>query len=151
MSGPSRDDLFALALAQAERVLIGKPGAEIVPMWLVIYPQGALLCPTPFHGEQSKDAVAGAIRNLMRGVGATQYSLVTEAWMAEGKADLPPAKRSDRVEVVMILVADHDGSTMRSYEIIRDWDSGVVTELKSKGESEDGMAMGRFSDLLSAG
>lgn len=146
---PELAKMMDLARQQAERVLIGNQGAELTPAWCLMGPDGFKIVATPFIGEESKEPVARAMRQLMCEWSTERYTLVHEAWLAHGPSKLEPRKRDDRIEVVMVLGCDREGSHIRSYEIVRDWNSGVVTSLKPLDDEGDQiMASGRFCDLL---
>lgn len=55
----------------------------------------------------------------------------------------------DKIEVVMIVGCDENGSIMRAYEIERDWESGLIKALKPL-DGEATVAGGLFADLLEA-
>lgn len=143
------------ALKHAKLVLIGNPGAELMPIWDLVDRTGEHhIFATPFFGEESKDAVAAFVKQKMREIGAVGYSHVSEAWAAfttpdEWRDDKRPAsKRDNRIEVVMIMAAARGSETaMTSYEIVRGPDA-VVTELKLVDQGEGGTISGRFANLL---
>jgi hypothetical protein len=60
----------------------------------------------------------------------------------------PPSEREDRIEVVLITVADKSGSWVRTLEMVRDWETGKVIELKQQKEFKDEAHEGRFANLL---
>lgn len=138
------------ARQHAERVLVGDKGAELMPVWCVLTKTGqSAIIATPFFGEESKGQIAEAMRDFMRRVGAVRYTMASEAWLASGKSPdgRPPKDRDDRIEVVMICGCGKGESQMRTFEIIRDWQTGVVTELKPM-EGDLDVVSGRFSGLL---
>lgn len=156
------DRMIGLAYQHAKRVLVGQPGAELMPVWCLLTETGqSVIVATPFIGEHAKEMVAVAMRGLMREVGAIRYTFASECWMAtmtpeeRARDGRPPSERDDRVECVMILGADRRGSSMDCYEMKRDWRSGQVVDLapmdKGEGKRENGLVDGRFANLLSAG
>src|SRR5688500_10431927 len=78
-----RDRFMAKAYEQASAFLIGKPNAEIAPTWATLAGNGQVaIVVTPFGDEKTKDFVAQTMRQCMRGVKATSYTFMSEAWMA---------------------------------------------------------------------
>jgi hypothetical protein len=106
---------------------------------------------TPFFGEESKPVVANTMRFLMAETQAVRYTLATEAWMARGPLPAgdkrPVHERDDRVECVMIFGCDRDESKMAEFEIIRNWETGVVERLQPLSDQIT-EAQGLFLGLL---
>ena len=131
---------------------------EIPPHWTIATKNGQVLdIITPFVGEDSKQTVATVMRGLMGSIDAIRYGFMSESWMVsvKDKSQIdgrPPSERDDRIEVLVVVCSDGEQSKMRAYELIRDWDSGSVTELKlleSMSSDEEGSRVeGRFANLL---
>lgn len=145
------DELIDSAIGFAKSVLVGKPEASLMPVWLIQGAKRGVIVGTPFDGEVSKDMVADAIRQILKDENATSYSFVSEAWVAYEDARHPlglaPSDRQDRREVVFVIAANHAGGKARSWEIVRGA-GGVVVELKA--ESPYGLERlgGRFHNLF---
>lgn len=146
------DGMMDIAYHHARRVLVGEPKeTTMMPAWCILTESGqTAIIATPFFDDPTKDAVAAAMRVLMAEVGAIRYTMVSEAWLATGKTPdrRAPSERDDRVEVIMIWgCGKGNDAQMRTYEMIRDWETGSVTELRlMEGDSE--IVGGRFIGLL---
>lgn len=145
------DELTEMALHHAKTCLVGQPGAQMTPCWLIQGDKRTSIVATPFDGDRSKDFVAFVIRRLLKEENASAYSYVSEAWMAIEDLKYPiglaPRERNDRREVVIITVADRKTSRMRSWEIIRGPD-GTVIELKVNPIHGEEHFAGRFFNLF---
>jgi hypothetical protein len=64
---------------------------------VVVYPES-------FNSEGDKDFFAHMVRVTAEKTKAVAATFVTEAWMADGKSELAPADRPDRIEVVTITL-----------------------------------------------
>lgn len=152
------DGMVSYIFDMAKGNLLGNPGASITPSWHLVSTTGAdALIVTPFEGDQSKDAVAMMIAGVMKAAPISRYVFVCEAWMAksfEKKWDgRPVSQREDKVEALIVTGEEHGRSVMKTWEIVRDWDSGAVIELKPgfSTDEENTTAEGRFCNLLDGG
>lgn len=145
------DELTEMALHHAKSCLVGHPGAQMVPCWLIQGDKRTTIVGTPFNGDQAKDFVAFVIRRLLKEENASAYSYVSEAWTAvedlKHPIGLAPREREDRREVVIITVANRKTSRMRIWEIIRGAD-GTVVELKADPVGDEDRFGGRFFNLF---
>jgi hypothetical protein len=118
---------------RAQDMIIGRGTDEVLtPTWTMVTVKGQMVVfATPFDGGDGyKDIIAEAM----------------EEW---DKGDRrPPSEREDRIEVVLITVADKSGSWVRTLEMVRDWETGKVIELKQQKEFKDEAHEGRFANLL---
>ena len=151
------DKLIQLAVEHAERVLIGHPGASILPSFVVETGDGQLaIIATPWANERDKQITVLALRATMRKAGVVRYSFISEAWMAiapagtEHKTRLAdhemPANRPDRVEVVIISASDAKEVRSVMLRIIRG-EAGTVVRL-DRDQADAKAVKGRFVDLL---
>lgn len=108
--------------------------------------------------EAMKDQFADHMRGLLHQWRAERYVFISEAWLAEidttkddpGWEHLPPSQRNDRKEIMMLVAADRKKTKERMLEMVRDWTTGCVTELKADPKRDEAAASmgGRFSTLL---
>jgi hypothetical protein len=151
------DKLVQLAIEHAERVLIGQPGASILPSFVVETGDGQLaIIATPWTNERDKQITVLALRATMRKAGVVRYSFISEAWMAiaepgtEHKTRLAdhemPSNRPDRVEVVIISASDAKEVRSAMLRIIRG-EAGTVVRL-DRDQADAKNVQGRFVDLL---
>lgn len=144
--------------SRAKEYLVGNKDASLIPTWTAITKNGQfLIVATPFEGgERHKDMVAQAMERIFNEINAERYTFISEAWMARVDKDeydkdrRPPSQRDDRMEVLIIMGGDKDGSQMRTYEIIRD-DEGIISDLKldpASIEMSGPQVEGRFANLL---
>lgn len=145
------DLLTEMALDHAKTCLIGQPGAQMVPCWLIEGDKRTSIVATPFDGDRSKDFAAFMIRKMLKEENARAYSYVSEAWIAtedlKHPIGLAPRERENRREIVIITVADRKTSRMRIWEIIRGAD-GTVVELKADPVGDEDRFGGRFFNLF---
>jgi len=154
---PDLDRLVDLAIAQAERVLIGVPGATILPTFVLERGNGEIVifC-TAWENETHKEITVLALRAIMREDKVERYSFISEAWLAVAKPgtehldrlpdDEMPSQRPDRVEVVIISASDKDTVKSAILRIIRG-EAGTVVRL-DRDLNEAKQVRGRFADLL---
>jgi hypothetical protein len=151
------DKLVQLAIEHAERVLIGNPGASIMPSFVIESANGEMaIIATPWSSERDKDITVFALRATMRKGGAVRYSFISEAWMATAKpgqeklARLPagemPSQRPDRIEVVIISASDDKEVRSAMLRIIRGEGGTVIKLVRDRAEAKH--VEGRFADLL---
>jgi hypothetical protein len=143
---------------RAQDMIIGRGTDEVLtPTWTMVTVKGQLVVfATPFDGGDGyKDIIAEAMKKFMTEAKVVRYSFISEAWAASplkeewDKGDRrPPSEREDRIEVVLITVADKSGSWVRTLEMVRDWETGKVIELKQQKEFKDEAHEGRFANLL---
>lgn len=155
----SIDKMMDNARDFAVDVLVGEPKEkELIPVWAMVTKSGqTLMFATPFYGgEETKEAVAQAMRLFMERVGVVRYTFMSEAWAAQtSKSEWtqdqrPPSQRDDRTEIVLICGGEKDKTVIDSYEMVRDWQTGSVVELKQQdmGRREEHNFTGRFANLL---
>ena len=154
---PQLDKLVRLAVEHAERVLIGKDGASIMPSFVIESANGQIaIVATPWTSERDKELTVLALRATMRKAGVERYSFISEAWMAvaapgtERKARLAdhemPSQRPDRIEVVIITASDATEVRSAMLRIIRG-EAGTVVRL-DRDKADAKHVKGRFADLL---
>ena len=126
---------------------------------------------TPFMfddhmADEGKQVIADQMEKLLKAVGAQRYGFVSEAWATSiqatdnEKLDLEhlrgirPSQQPNRIEVVHIMVQDHTGSLLKSYEMVRAQEEPErVVGLRPLLEGEGGgpglqASGGRFANLL---
>jgi hypothetical protein len=126
----------------AEGVLIGKAGAQLLPTFHIQFKdRPPVIMATPWSNDREKALTFRAVRAALKTVRpfVENYSFMTEAWIAvqnhrPRETDLMPSEREDRKECVIITFGDHDGCTMRAFEIMRGPDARV-TALKPEKEA----------------
>lgn len=128
---------------------------ELIPQWIIVAGNNHIVeLLTPFEGSESKDLTALGLRRVMAEVHAKRYLFMSEAWVVSRNSlsDIngrPPSQCEDRIEVVVVVAGDHDETTSKTYELIRDWESGKVIELKDTGHDHAGGTLGgRFAGML---
>jgi hypothetical protein len=149
------DELLDSGVKQANHVLVGKPGAELMPAFVIQFKdRPPAMIGTPWNGEDEKYAVVEAIRALLKAYRehVVSYLFWSEAWQAYEDSNHPtglrPSDRQDRKEVVIINAFDHKGGKMLSLEIMRGPD-GVVTGLVANDKENNITALGgRLHNLL---
>jgi len=142
------DQLLDSGVNQAKHVLIGKPGAELTPAFVVQFKdRPPAMIATPWHGDDEKYATIGAMRMMLKAYRkhVVSYLFWSEAWQAYEDVDHPiglrPSDRQDRKEVVILNAFDKQGGKMISLEIMRGPD-GVVTNLVANDKADDITAVG---------
>lgn len=155
------DRLIDLAIQQAERVLIGKPNAALLPSFVIEGASGAIaILATPWSSDRDKEITAQALRATMRESGVVRYSSLSEAWMAMAPPDITPeqartmrlrddqmpSQRPDRIEVVIIAACDRTTSKSALLRIVRG-EAGTVVRL-DRDQAGDKILSGRFANLL---
>jgi len=96
-------------------------------MWLLGLGSKVVWIETPWEDENEKDASVRFIRRFARGLGASCYAFISEAWVSvydhlPGEGDLMPADRPDaeRDDILMIHSADRaEQATTRFLVTIR--------------------------------
>lgn len=148
------DLMIGHSYEMAKSFLVGTKDEQIVPCFEVVAANGqAAFVLTPFVGEQEKEMVAKAMRQMMREVSAVRYVFMAESWMAvldkgEWEHDQRlPSQRDTRIEALVIIGCDTDRTSTAIYEIVRG-DDGTITDLKRKDMGETMPEMeGRFVGL----
>lgn len=109
---------------------------------------------TDFSSDQEKDFFCAQMAVAFKLWRVVRYSFAMEAWFAtditEENKHLAPSQREDRKEMIFTSVIDKDGSSAFSaLEMIRDWQTGKVTELRDMTDQFKGTEFGgRFANLL---
>jgi hypothetical protein len=152
-------NLLDAAEAHARGILIGT-AEELIPVFMLQdgADQGYLVA-TPFVGENAnevthvKDAVAYAVRRMIKAKKIVRYSFLSEAWMIvrsrewqEGDGPTP-SEAEDRIEVVMAIATDGVDYQARRWRIKRDGRTCADLVLDSM-DDEKGPGGGRFDHLL---
>jgi hypothetical protein len=148
------DELIQSGVDQANSVLVGKPGAELLPAFVLQFnDRPPTIVATPWGGDDDKAIVVEAMRRLLKTYRASVHSYLfwSEAWMAHEDARHPsglmPRDREDRKEVVIVNAFDKQGrGKLATLEILRD-DKGVVIELKRQDDIYDRLE-GQLHNLL---
>jgi hypothetical protein len=151
----SIDELIQSGVDQAKRVLVGRPGASLMPAFVVQFKdRPPAMIGTPWSDDQDKDIAISAMRAMLKLYrdSVTSYLFWSEAWQAYEDKNHPiglmPRDRMDRKEVVIINAFDKKGGKMVSLEIMRD-DKGVVTDLIANDKESDLTVLsGRLHNLL---
>ena len=141
MTASSLEELIELGRKHAERVLIGKPGAQLPPTFHIQFTnRPPAVMAVRWRDEREKRMCFAAIRAALKDFRPTivNYAFMSEAWLATQDhrpraGDLLPSEREDRQEAVVITACDHDGGTLRAFEIKRGPDA-AVTELTPRTE-----------------
>jgi hypothetical protein len=149
------DELIQSGVDQANHVLVGKPGAELLPAFVIQFKdRPPTIVATPWSGDDEKYAVVEAMRLLFKAhrESVESYLFWSEAWQAyedpKHPTGLMPSDRQDRKEVVILNAFDKQGGKMVSLEIMRGPD-GVVTRLVANDRAHDITALGgRLHNLL---
>lgn len=139
----------------ANAVLLSEKDASISPMFVLSLPNNELIPLVMPMEDDYKDTAASLVRTLGIVTKAVRYTQITEAWcksvqqedfqaFKEGKVQVRDCQ--DKTEVVILLAGDSEETIMRTLEIVRDWNTGAVTELKLL--HDDIPAQGRFANLL---
>jgi hypothetical protein len=149
------DQLLQSGVDQANTVLVGKPGAELLPAFVIQFKdRPPTIIATPWSGDDEKTIAVEAMRMLLKihRESVDSYLFWSEAWQAyedpKHPTGLMPRDREDRKEVVIINAFNHAGGKMISLEIMRGPD-GVVTSLVANDKEDDlTMLSGRLHNLL---
>jgi hypothetical protein len=149
------DELLQSGVDQANHLLVGKPGAELLPTFVIQFKdQPPTIITTPWSGDDEKYAVVEAMRLLLKihRASVVSYLFWSEAWQAyedpKHPTGLMPRDRQDRKEVVILNAFDKQGGKMVSLEIMRGPD-GAVTSLVANDKAHDITALsGRLHNLL---
>jgi hypothetical protein len=165
----TNEKLLAEEVLHVRHLLLEAKVPEIMPTFTIVAGNGQIVpIVTPFVGdpenmEQIKNTIALGLRLAMRQMRAKRYSMMVEAWMAsfdsekdsgEQRAGREIRELENKIEVVQIIVCDPTGTIGTALEIIRDWETGSITELKeimqqqSLKDEEPAKFSGRFADLL---
>jgi len=161
MSDPALDRLIDLAIDQATRVLVGKPGAALMPTFVVESGDRIALLATPWHSDLEKELTTQSLREVMQHLDIQRYSFLSEAWMATAPATTPqeiskqrysaeemPLQRPDRIEVVLVSAADKTREQGAILRIVRGEGGTVVRLDRAEGDDEIISLGGRFHNLL---
>ena len=144
------DEMLDRAADHARTVLVGKPGAELIPTWLIQETGRTVIVGTPWGGDDEKNFYLAILRGMLKKLDVVSYSFMSEAWMAHEDPKHPtglmPREREDRQEVVIINAFDRKGGKMRAYEMKRGAD-GAVVDLVKQGEDYDRLG-GRMHNLF---
>jgi hypothetical protein len=152
-------NLLDAAEAHARGILIGTAEALIPVFMLQDGEDQGYLVATPFVGENAnevahvKDAVAYAVRRMIKAKKIVRYSFLSEAWMTvrppgwNEAMGPPPSESDDRREVVIAMATDGGDYKLRRWLIKRNGEQCVDLILDSKGD-EVGPGGGRFDHLL---
>ena len=149
------DQLIQSGVDHARRVLIGQPGVQLTPSFVVQFKDRApAFIETPWSSDDEKIAATEAMRIVFKRYRQSVHSYLfwSEAWRAHEDMKHPiglaPRDREDREEVVMINAFDHKGGKMTSLIIERD-DKGVVIDLiRDKDVDDCDRFEGRLYNLL---
>jgi hypothetical protein len=150
------DDLLDVAGVHAAGELIGRPGAQLVPMVLVQFKtRPPAIMQLPWRDDREKIVMLAAVRAAMREFrgDVVNYSIVSEAWVitqdhAPRPGDLAPADSDKRREMVFAVAADRQDTRLRGWEIVRGPDAVVANLVEDKAGPPEHME-GRMGELLS--
>lgn len=147
---------------------------QFMPMVTAVCANGdivPMMVGTNFDEESKDDFVEMCQMNFQKW-GVERYVFASEAWLAcydgsaakdaldGGKPRLQPSQVEGRIEVVTIQAVDRDGShAFAALEMVRDWQTGLVVELKEyqmersippdmRDPTKQFKASGRFMSLL---
>jgi hypothetical protein len=146
------DRLLRVAEHHARTVLVTAQLGELTPLFHLVCPgTHDLIVQAPFHGDDSKEAAAQEIRELIREHSVTAYMFVSEAWMivrsAEAGVSERAAQAKDRVEVVIAIATDGVDHKLRRWRIKRD-KKGRCVDLALDSEAGESPGYGRFDNLF---
>jgi hypothetical protein len=140
------------------KTIIVELGQEVDPMFVLQLRNNHQIPIVMELGDETKDQSAELIRILAQATGAVRYTFISEAWCKKmhkdqlsdfRKSNIHIRDSEDKIEVVVLMVSDGEGTITRSLEIVRDWETGKATELRSVmpdcTENE-----GRFAGLIEA-
>lgn len=92
-------------------------GSDIFQTFYVQLPDDCVhVLVAPWNGEDEKFHILNVVRQHLAEHKAARYTLVSEAWMSARPIDEPeedrplPSKDPNRIEVVMAIAVDRDGS-----------------------------------------
>jgi hypothetical protein len=93
------------------------------PIWLLY---------NNFSRPAERDAIVGRLRRIIREAGGVyMYSVTAESWCAHASSNVRPSKCENREEIIWTIVEHRDGRRACGiWELVRDWATGRVTELK---------------------
>jgi hypothetical protein len=154
MTPLSLDQLVTHCQRHARQLLIGKHGAQLVPLFHIQFKSRPdAIVPMPWRDEADKAAMICRLRLIMRAFRAdiVSYAMLTEAWVATqahpfSDGDLQPSEREDRKEIVFVQASDGLDSVVKCWDIVRD-DKAVITDLVEDNRA-DGEFSGRMANLL---
>lgn len=144
--------LQALMDQLTENVLVRfrEDGELRAPVWLMETAKGEMIVVmTPIGPDDDKNALAAAMRALLKQHDAHRYAFAMEMWFATEtketvKNSPPPSQRFDRSEGIMVTAEDRNGETRTViYEIER---KGATVTLKPPEAMN--ASVGRFANLL---
>lgn len=149
------DEFLQSGVDQARTVLIGKPGAELMPAFVIQFKDAPpTIVGVPWSNDGEKYVATEAMRMLLKAHRARVHSYLfwSEAWMAtedmRHPSGLAPRDREDRKEVVLVNAFNLEGGRMVTLEIVRGPD-GVITDLvKGKEAGDYDKLEGRLYNLL---
>jgi hypothetical protein len=149
------DELIASGVRQANDILVGKPGAELLPTFVIQFKdRPSTMVATPWLNDREKFIATEAMRLMLKlhRANVDSYMFWSEAWQAYEDSKHPiglmPCDREDRKEVVIINAFNHASGKMIALEIMRD-DKGVVTSLVNNDKEDDITALsGLLHNLL---
>jgi hypothetical protein len=153
--------LMNLHFRQAKELYLEKGVQDMMPIWLIVCQNNEILpILTPFNDVKTKNSTALLIRAILQITKAKRYAFLSEAWVKtmqgaeardyeKGKPMLAPSEYEDKQEVVHITGEDNEGhSAFEAWEIVRDWETGKVVDLKPHSAFSEGQLSGRFMNLF---
>lgn len=148
------NELLEMAHQQARRVLIGKAGEQLTPLWHLINEDGEeKVIGTPFDGEAQKRILCAYMRQFMAENHVVRYSFLSEGWAVmlpkgiDHKTVERPVNHPDRREMVMAFACDREQTLSRWWFIKRDR-RGRVTALPEEVMDRNSPMLGLFDNLL---
>lgn len=155
MEAMTLSDLLDTVGDVSRKILIGNPGAQTSPTFILNTPNGIEVISTPWSGQEEKELVTYAMKLHMRNKKCTSYAFACEAWSADYplgtdqyNIETMPSLRDDRIEVVIALANDGKKTLWRQWRIMRD-EKGVCTDLRLNpfpGDADP--TSDRFGNLL---
>lgn len=121
---------------------------SVSPVWIIDKPDGSAIVHGEFHGDETKDAAAAAIRQQF-GATATRIIFISEAWVRimEGPLDgIPPSEHPDRIEIIHLMAEDR-GEGQISIQRIIDRSSGQAKLLRPQVDEYSSVS-GRFASFF---
>ena len=131
----------------------GDKDAMLQPMLMVVCGNGDIVpIMTEFADEDGKEKFSALMRKAFRAWNVTRYAFVSESWMAtyddRSLSGGMPSQREDRKEIVVTFAMERNGeSVMSVLELIRDWNTGKVSDLREI-DGFDAAPSGRFAELF---
>jgi hypothetical protein len=112
---------------------------DLQPMFFLFRSSETIPVLCPFDDDRSKDLAISVLRRKVRELGDVyMYAFISEGWAlrlppgSDPSKSVRPSKSDQRIELVTTMVVHRDGTRLSDmHELIRDWKTGHVIELKA--------------------